>query len=179
MVAQTIDSMTFEPAHPDIDKRTSISGILLSTAMLLTGVLAFVSIMDMPDKSSTISMACMVIGTALILSGIFRLFWKAKELVYLPTGSAAKECSLFFDSKYQNSLVKMIETGNFRNDEPIKSNVSGSIRMDAILSRDNKFAAVQLLEFIPYTYTPITTVHYFTGSAAADVSTFWLQCRKS
>lgn len=49
----------------------------------------------MSDKSSTLSMGLMVLGTALILLGVFRLFWKSKEIVYLPTGSVAKERSLF------------------------------------------------------------------------------------
>ena len=44
--------------------------------------------------------------------------------------------------------------------------------MDVILSADNKFAAVQLFQFVPYTYQPVTAVHYFTNDAAAAVATF-------
>ena len=41
----------------------------------------------------------MVLGTAFFLLGIFRLFWKSKEVVYIPTGSVTKERSVFFDLK--------------------------------------------------------------------------------
>ena len=89
----------FASSHPDIAKRTSVSGLIFSCIMLLAGVIAFVSTFEMEDRSSTISMGLMVLGTALFLIGVFRLFWKSKEIVYLPTGSVAKEQSIFFDLK--------------------------------------------------------------------------------
>ena len=94
---QTIDATIFASSHPDIAKRTSISGVLFSSFMLLVGILAFASTFELEDRSSTVSMALMVFGTGLFLVGIFRLFWKSKEVVYLPTGSIAKERSVFFD----------------------------------------------------------------------------------
>lgn len=38
---QVIDATIFASSHPDIAKRTSISGILTSSVMLLVGILAF------------------------------------------------------------------------------------------------------------------------------------------
>ena len=100
MATQTIDATLFASSHPDIVKRTSVSGLIFSVAMLLVGVFIFASIFEMSDKSSTLSMALMVLGTAFVLLGVFRLFWKSKEVVYLPTGSVTKERSVFFDLKY-------------------------------------------------------------------------------
>ena len=87
MATQTIDATLFASSHPDIVKRTSVSGLIFSVAMLLVGVFIFASIFEMSDKSSTLSMALMVLGAAFVLLGVFRLFWKSKEVVYLPTGS--------------------------------------------------------------------------------------------
>ena len=82
---QTIDATIFASSHPDIAKRTSISGVLFSSFMLLVGILAFASTFELEDRSSTVSMALMVFGTGLFLVGIFRLFWKSKELfIYRP-----------------------------------------------------------------------------------------------
>ena len=155
MATKTIDATLFASSHPDIAKRTSVSGLLISLAMMVAGLLIFVSIFEMHYKSSTISMALMVVGTALILLGVFRLFWKSKEMVYLPTGSVTKERSMFFDLKQS----------------------SGNVRMDIMISQDNKFAALQLFQFVPYTYTPVTSVRYFTGSEAAAVSAFLSKCK--
>lgn len=145
--------------------------------MLLIGILLFASIIEVNDKSSTTSMALMVSGTILVLLGVFRLFWKTKEMVYLPTGSVAKQHSFFFDLKHMEKLKKMIEQGTPECDPQVKSEASGNVRMDVMLSKDNKFAAIQLFQFVPYTYTPVTTVRYFTGTEAAAMSSFLLRCK--
>ena len=109
MTTQAIDATIFASSHPDIAKRTSVSGLIFSCIMLLAGVIAFVSTFEMEDRSSTISMGLMVLGTALFLIGVFRLFWKSKEIVYLPTGSVAKEQSIFFDLKHLDELTDMVK----------------------------------------------------------------------
>ena len=73
MATQTIDATLFASSHPDIAKRTSVSGLIISVGMMLVGILIFASIFEMSDKSSTLSMGLMVLGTALILLGVFRL----------------------------------------------------------------------------------------------------------
>lgn len=170
MANQGIDNIIFTSSHPDIVKRVSTSGVILSFIMILMGVAVFISTFEMENHSSTISMALMVLGTALFLWGVFRLFWKSKEVVYLPTNSVTKEHSIFFDLKYKDALVGQINAGSFSGDRGIKGGTSGNIRMDVILSADKKFAAVQLFQFVPYAYQPITEVHYFTGDNAAAVA---------
>ena len=169
---QTIDATIFASTHPDIAKRISVSGVLISSVMLLIGILAFASTFELDDKSSTTSMALMVLGTGLFLIGIFRLFWKSKEVVYLPTKSVAKEHSVFFDLKHMDALKNLVNSGSFSADSKIKSEASGNIRMDVILSADKKFAAVQLFQFVPYTYQPITSVQYFTNEKASAIVAF-------
>ena len=164
---QTIDATIFASTHPDIAKRISVSGVLISSVMLLIGILAFASTFELDDKSSTTSMALMVLGTGLFLIGIFRLFWKSKEVVYLPTKSVAKEHSVFFDLKHMDALKNLVNSGSFSADSKIKSEASGNIRMDVI-----KFAAVQLFQFVPYTYQPITSVQYFTNEKASAIVAF-------
>lgn len=177
MATQAIDATIFASTHPDIVKRTSISGLIFSAVMLLLGILVFVSTFEVTNRSSTLSMLLMVLGTAFFLLGIFRLFWKSKEVVYLPTGSVTKERSIFFDLKHMGKLKEMIEKGHLTLEDGVKSEGSGNVRMDVILSQDNKFAAVQLFQFVPYTYTPVTSVHYYTGNDAATVSAFLSKCK--
>lgn len=177
MATQTIDATLFASTHPDIVKRTSVSGLIFSVIMLLVGALVFVSIFEMNDRSSAISMGLLVAGVALVLFGIFRLFWRSKEIVYLPTGSVTKESSIFFDLKYLNRLTDMIEHKQLSNETDIKSDVSGNVRMDVMISQDNKFAAVQLFQFVPYTYNPVTSISYFTGNEAAAISALLLKCK--
>ena len=62
MATQAIDATIFASSHPDIAKRTSISGLLISCVMLLIGILSFASTFELEDKSSTVSMALMSLG---------------------------------------------------------------------------------------------------------------------
>ena len=71
---QTIDATIFASSHPDIAKRTSISGVLFSSFMLVVGILAFASTFELEEKSSTVSMALLVFGAGLFLLGVFWLF---------------------------------------------------------------------------------------------------------
>ena len=144
MTTPAIDATIFASSHPDIAKRTSVSGLIFSGFMLLIGVLAFISTFEMEDRSSTLSMGLMVLGSGLFLIGIFRLFWKSKEVVYLPTGSIAKEQSIFFDLKYMDQLKEIVKSGTFSADTNLKGGTSGNLRMDIILSEDKKFAAVSV-----------------------------------
>lgn len=177
MATKTIDATLFASSHPDIVKRISVSGLVFSVVMLLVGVLIFASIFEMSDSSSTLCMALMVVGTAFVLLGVFRLFWKSKEIVYLPTGSVTKERTVFFDLKYLGKLADMIEQEQLNGETDIKSSGSGNVRLDVMISQDNKFAAVQLYQFVPYTYTPVTSVRYFTGDDAVAVSAFLERCK--
>ena len=54
MATQAIDATIFASTHPDIAKRTSVSGLIFSVAMLLLGVLVFASTFEITDRSSTI-----------------------------------------------------------------------------------------------------------------------------
>ena len=177
MTTPAIDATIFASSHPDIAKRTSVSGLIFSGLMLLIGVLAFISTFEMEDRSSTLSMGLMVLGSGLFLIGIFRLFWKSKEVVYLPTGSIAKEQSIFFDLKYMDQLKEIVKSGTFSADTNLRGGASGNLRMDIILSEDKKFAAVQLFQFVPYTYNPITSVQYFTNGEGSAVADFLSKCR--
>ena len=75
MATQAIDAMIFTSTHPDIVKRTSISGLIFSTAMLLLGVLVFASTFEIADRTSALSMLLMVLGMGFFLLGIFCLLW--------------------------------------------------------------------------------------------------------
>lgn len=177
MTQTTIDSTIFSSIHPDVAKRISVPSLLFSMLMLLLGVFIFASVFRLHDSSSTISMALMVGGTAFILFGVFRLFWKSKEMVYLPTGSVARECSLFFDLKHLGELTDLVEYSRFDRAAGVKCCGSGNVRMDVMLSQDHRFAAVQLFQFVPYSYAPVTSVHYLTGGDAAAVAVFLQKCK--
>lgn len=172
MSNQVIDATIFASSHPDIVKRVSVSSLIFSCIFLCVGILAFAATLGFEDKASTYSMGLLVLGTGACLTGIFRLFWKAKQNVYLPTGSVTKERSFFFNLKHVGELSHMVESGNFPVESDIKSEHSGNIRLDIILSEDKKFAAVQLFQFVPYTYQPLTAIRYLKNEEVSALTVF-------
>lgn len=172
MIPQSIDATIFASEHPNIAKRTSISGLILSSLLILIGLAALISSNRLEEHASALTMILMLSGTIFVILGVFRLVWKGKVVIYTPTGSVAKEKSFFFDLKYLDALKSCITTGQFSTDADVKSEPDGNIRMDVILSKDKKFVAVQLFQFVPYAYNPITSVHYYTNGDAIALSSF-------
>lgn len=156
----------FSAAHPDIVKRTGVLSVITSAVICVIGVSAFVASLEMGDSSSTLSMLFMTGGTLLFLLAIFRLFWKSKEWVYLPTGSVAKEGACFFDMCDLQALQEVLEAKAFADKSDVKVKPNGSVRMDYVVTKDKKFIAAQLFRFVPYTYEPVSSVFYYTGKDA-------------
>lgn len=161
------DVTLFSTAHPDIVKRTSLSSVIISAILCLVGSGAFITSLKMGDSSSTMSMLFMAGGTILFLLAVYRLFWRSKEWIYLPTGSVAKEGSCFFEVCDLEALNDALEKKTFASHKGVKVKSNGNVRMDYMISRDKKFVAVQLFRFIPYTYEPASSVFYYTGSDAS------------
>lgn len=160
------EATLFSTTHPDVVKRTSVSSVILSAVLCVTGVCAFAASLKTGDSSSTLSMAFMTGGTILLLWAVFRFFWRSKEWVYAPTGSVAEEGGCFFDVCDLQALTETLEKKDFETKNGVNVKKNGNVRMDYMISRDKRFVAVQLFRFIPYTYEPASSVFYFTGDDA-------------
>lgn len=71
--------------------------------------------------------------------------------------------------KHLDELTDMVTSGDFSMQSTAKGGTSGNLRLDVMLSEDKKFA-VQLFQFVPYTYNPVTSVRYFTNGEAASIA---------
>lgn len=182
MKSETIQVAFVEPqstfVHPEVVKRISLSGILYSLVMFFSGLFLFVSIFQLNNGSSVFSMLMMILAAFLVLWAVYRFFWCSKEMVYLPTGSRTIGRSYFFDMKHLDTLSEMIAHKCLIPERAVKCENSGNVRLDVLLSQDNRFIALQLFQFVPYSYQPITPVCYFTDAEAATVSAFLLKCKQ-
>ncbi len=175
MATSKTDSL-FANSHPDISKRVNLPGLVVSLVLLVLGIALFIATTQIEDHSSASCMGLMALGTILILVAIFRLVWKLKVTVYTPTGSVTKMHNRFFELKDKDKLKTIIQSGNFAGEATVKSESSGNVRMDVMISEDKKFAAVQLFQFVSYTYDPLTPVQYYTNTEASDLAHFLSKC---
>ena len=70
----------------------------------------------------------------------------SKKLVYTPTGATVNVKKYNYNPEAVAHLQR--------------------IKLDACISTDKQFAALQLLQFIDYTYQPISKVAFFVGEQA-------------
>lgn len=152
--------------HPHIAKHTSLQSILLSIAIALVGIVFIYFSLDHDQKSSTLSMTLLTVGAILILVSLYRFFWKSAEMVYTLTGSVVSMGSYYSDTDVLPLLQQLIENKNFDQAARVTFKSSGNGRLDYMISKDGKFAAVQLFRFVPYTYEPVSEIFYYTDADA-------------
>lgn len=96
----------------DFVERTNLFQLLSSSCIFIFGVILFAVVSQLSDKETVFAMGLLVIGSILILWSLFRFFSKSKNLVYIPTGSATCEASLFFNLKDFSTLSQWLEMVN-------------------------------------------------------------------
>lgn len=161
------ETTLYSVAHSHLSRHTSVFSILVSLSIALLGIVCVCFSLNMDMVQSSMSMVLLTVGTVLILLSLYRIFWKNSEVIYIPTGSAVTEASCYLDVGDFQLLKEAIDGCSFCNVSSVSFKHSGNIRMDYMLSKDRKFAAVQLFRFVPYAYEPATKVYYYTGDDAA------------
>ncbi len=93
------------------------------------------------------------------------------KLIYNPTNSVIKIKENEYSAEDGRKLSDIL-CENPENVEaaiakfPVSAIGMGNVKLQACISEDHQFAAVQLLQFKDFGYKPITEVHIYEGKAA-------------
>ena len=167
-----VEETLFSAAHPQLEKQISVKQILLSSCIALFGVMGIVLSLVMDKSESTLCMAFLTIGILLMLFALYRFFTKSKEMIYKPTGSEVRSDSLYMDSVELQSLKQMMVMNEFSTSSRLVFKEGGNGRLDYMVSKDGRFLAMQLFQFVPYTYEPVTGVYYYADDEAVAVARY-------
>ena len=167
-----VEETLFSAAHPQLEKQISVKQILLSSCIALFGVMGIVLALVMDKSESTLCMAFLTIGILLMLFALYRFFTKSKEMIYKPTGSEVRSDSLYMDSVELQSLKQMLVKNESSTSSRLVFKEGGNGRLDYMVSKDGRFMAIQLLQFVPYTYEPVTGVYYYADDEAVAVARY-------
>lgn len=169
MVNQFISNLS----HQDIGKQFNIRKTIIGAIILLIGLSTLIDAGSPIHESFSLHNIVLLFSSILLcLAGFYQLQYKSKEVRYLPTRSVIKEKSYSFNLRYLDTLKEMIETGNFSDNHDIEKELNGNLRMDVMMSDDKKFAAVRLVQFIPYSYIPITDIQYMRNDNINALESF-------
>lgn len=163
------ETTLFSAEHPYISKHISLFSILVTSCFALLGITCVVLSLNIDKNTSIVSMSLLTVGSVLLLFSLYRYFWKCTETIYNPTGSKIGEGTRYMNQADVQTIRLMMESKNFEQ-LPASFKEGGNGRMDYMLSKDGKFAAVQLFQFVPYTYEPASEVYYFMDDDAAALA---------
>jgi hypothetical protein len=74
------------------------------------------------------------------------------------------------DAVELQNLQRMMEKNDFSASSRLAFKEGGNGRLDYMISKDGRFVAVQLLQFVPYTYEAVTGLFYYTDDDAISIA---------
>lgn len=102
-------------------------------------------------------------------------FGLTEKAVYTPTGSPLRVVTRDYQPETLARLERILDAGERMAEVAAGENVLavpvGNVRIEACISADRAFAAVQLLRFSNYLYRPVGEPRFYTGAEASMVAT--------
>lgn len=161
---------TISLTNNNISQKTDVYNLIISLSVITFGILLFVYSFTLKNQSMKACLALMAIGFGISVYGLFHCLSGSTKTVYAPTGSAIKEHYLYFDHCQKETLKSIINADGIPDCIKPSSSYDGMIRLDIVISNDNKFAGLQLMEYESYTFQPITDMHYYTDAEAERIN---------
>lgn len=170
-ITQYIFSDIEEITRKEVTKvgKLSILGIIL----IIAGIISFFLGLQIDIPESTVAMLLYSIGFTIALVGIIKLFIGKKYFSYRPTNSKLKEVTKYFEGSSSSKFEDYIQNKKFSEIKNIRQTDNNGLKVDAMLSEDGAFAAVQLSTYIPYEYAPITNTMLLYGNDAKEFTKYF------
>lgn len=170
MANQNSNVSTISLTNSNITQRTDISNLIVSLSVATVGIILSMYSFTIKDQHLTACLAIMLTGFGMAVYGLFHCLSGSTKTVYEPTGSAIKEHHLYFNRDQKETLRSIINVEGIPDCIKPSSSYDGIIRLDIVISDDNNFAGLQLMEYESYTFQPVTDMHYYAGSEAERIN---------
>lgn len=153
-----------------IVKRRSKRALGLGIGLIASGIALYLASTTIRDTGSSLYMLCTVGAFSAAIVGVLKLFCGGKETLYQPTQSPVEGYSLYFEGLSGSDLVDLIERGRFDDLRAARRKESGPVRLDVRRSRDGRFVALQVLQYVPYVYENLSGTYCFQEERALPVA---------
>lgn len=155
----------------EVVKKSSIS--VAAIGMLTIAVLAVAWALNIEDPNSMLSTFLYTLAVILLIVSVIKFLNGRSGYLFIPTGSRVKKMTLYFDNKESQRLLDCMQNKKFDDLLRMKRQVNTGVKVDAMIAGDSKFAAVQVSEYIPYTYEPVSPVICYYGEDASKFVGFF------
>lgn len=153
-----------------IIKRKSSKSVIAGISLIALSIALYLLSTTIHDTTSSLYMFSAVGAFAALLIGILKLFIGGKETLYLPTKSPVKGYTIYLEGLSGNELVELIEKRKFDDIRTAKRKESGPVRLDIQRSKDDRFVALQVMQYVPYAYENVSGTYYFHEEQAPEVA---------
>lgn len=146
----------------DIRKHTSFLTISLSACLLAAGLILL--LLPEINSQSNIDILRMVAGSLMVCIAVYLLVFRARYQAYAGTGSMVCKKSLTFSKEQFQGLKKYLADYC---DLPAMSREEPQLYLLIVHSKDNQYAAFQLLTYSSFLYKPVTELCCLKGEKAS------------
>ena len=160
----------FSASHPQLYRKISVRQVFLAFIVALCGFVMLSFSILLGESNDTLSMFSLTVGVIMVIVSIYHFFAKRYETVYRPTDSVVQSGSLYMDTIEFQHVRQMVEKNDFTNAPRISFKDGGNGRLDYLVSKDGKFVAIQLFQFVPYTYEAVSEKCYYTDDIATAIT---------
>lgn len=157
--------------NKEVVKQVRVSGV--AVGLLLGGIACFIAAKSFEDPNSTMPTFLFTAAVCLLLGGIIKFFISRSCYLFRPTKSRLKAVTMYFDVHDSEALQNCMEMKRFDELARLKREKDTGVKVDAMVAGDGKFAAVQISEYIPYTYEAITPVMCYYGEEASTLASYF------
>lgn len=151
-------------SNNEVVKKNAISGV--AVGLLLAGIGCAVAGKSFEDPNSAVPSFLFTLAVCLFLGAIIKFFVSRNCYLYLPAKSRLYTSTFYFDIHDSNDLQVCMEMKRFDELSRLKREKDTGVKLEAMIAKSGDFAAVQISEYIPYTYQAITPVMCYYGKDA-------------
>lgn len=165
---KTIHEEIESATNRDVAKQVNIS--LVAVAVIVAGVLFGLWGMTFEDPNSSMPTFLFTASTLFGLGGVVKLLTSRNGYVYRPTKSRLKPLTVYYDVHASDELQNALQMKRPELLGQLRRVKDNGVKVQALVSSDNRFAAVQVLEYVPYAFEAVTPVMYFKEEEARRLS---------
>ena len=170
---KTIQEDIENGTNKEVVKKGKVSYVAIG--LIVVAVILAVIGMKSADPNASWPSFLFTIAAMLFLGGIVKLFVSRSCWIFRPTNSKLKAMTLYFDVHESDALQVCIEMKRFEDFKQMKRKKDSGVRVEAMISDDQRFAAVQIAEYVPYSYEAVTPVICYYGEDAKSFVTSFKQ----
>ncbi|MDE6877889.1 MAG: hypothetical protein K2P54_01995 [Odoribacter sp.] len=171
VITEDIENVT----NREVVRQNRIS--MVSIGFILLSVFLALWAFSITDPNSSFSTFLLTTAVFMLFGGIVKFCMGRRCYFFKPTGSPIKHMTLYFDNKESQHLKDCMEQKRFEILKGLKRQINTGVKVDAMIAADSRFVALQVSEYVPYTYEAVSPVMCYYENDALLLSDYFKNSR--